>query len=230
MEKASATGATDITNTATWQSSNSGVATVSATGVVTAMAMGATVITASDQTVTGSLVVTVVASTVSSVLVVGPPAMATGESVELTASASTTGGKIVVTDGVTWRSSNPAVASVSDAGVLTALSPGTVTVSATYQGVTGTLAVTVANVSVTAIMFYGNTTVTLGLTTQLTATATFADGSSRIVTNFATWQSLNTDIATVSASGLVTASSTAGTATITATYLGTTGIVAITVQ
>src|SRR5262249_10806258 len=148
-------------------------------GVVTAMTMGSTVITASDQTATGSLVVTVVATTVSSLLVVGPPSMATGDSAELTASALTTGGRVVVTDGVTWRSSNPAVASVSDTGVLTALSPGSATVSATYQGVTGTLGVTVANVTVTAITFYGNTVVTLGLTTQLTAIATLADGSSR---------------------------------------------------
>jgi uncharacterized protein YjdB len=136
----------------------------------------------------------------------------------------------VVTNGVTWQSSNPGVAAVSDGGILTALAPGTATISATYQGVTGTLAVTVANVAVTSITFYGTTSVTRGATAQLTATATYADGSSHIVTNLVVWQSLNADIATVSSSGLITATSTAGTATITATYLGVTGSVAITVS
>ena len=229
-EKPSASAVQDVTNTATWQSSNPAVATVSSTGLLTALTLGSTVITATDQATTGSLVVTVVAKSVTAVLVVGPTTLPTGQAVVLTASATTTGGKQVVTDGVTWQSSNPAVASVAGDGTLTALSRGTTTVSATYQGVTGTLAVTVADVTVTAITFYGNTTVTVGLTTQLTATATLADGSSQIVTNFVTWQSLNPDIATVSASGLVTASTTAGTATITATYLGATGSVVITVQ
>jgi hypothetical protein len=92
------------------------------------------------------------------------------------------------------------------------------------------LTVTVSDVTVMSIAFYGTTTVTRGLTTQLTATATLADGSERIVTNVAVWQSLNTDIATVSSSGLVTTLSTAGTATIAATYLGITGSVDIVVN
>jgi hypothetical protein len=163
-------------------------------------------------------------------LVVGPSSMATGEVDQLTASATTTGGKQVVTTGVTWQSANPAVAAVSDSGVLTGVAPGTTTISATYQGVVGTLTVTVANVTVTSISFYGTTTVSESLTTQLTATAMLADGSSRIVTNFANWQSLDTTLATVSGSGLVTAATTAGTVTITATYLGVTGSVAITIQ
>jgi len=83
---------------------------------------------------------------------------------------------------------------------------------------------------VSAVTLYGTTTVTRGGTTQLTATAVLADGSMRIVTNVAAWASLNPDIATVSAGGLVTTLSTAGTATITASYLGATGSVDITVN
>jgi uncharacterized protein YjdB len=220
----------DVTTTAKWESSNPSVATVSATGFVTAMALGATVIKASDSTAAGTLVVSVVAGTVKSLLIVGPTTIATAQTIELTASASTTGGNEVVTSGAVWQSSKPAVAAVSDVGVLTAVSPGTATITATYQGVVGTLTVTVVDMTVTSISFYGTTTVTRGATAQLTATAALGDGSSRIVTNVATWQSLNTDIATVSDTGLVTTLSTAGTATITATYLGTTGSVDITVN
>ena len=230
IERQSATTSQDVTTTALWQSSNPGVATVSATGLVTAMALGSTIIMANDQAAAGTLVVSVVPRTVSSLLVVGPTIMATGQTSELTASASTIGGKQVVTSGVTWQSSNPGVATVSDAGIFTAIAPGTVTVTAAYQGVTGSLTVTVADVTVSAITFYGTTAVTRGGTTQLTATAVLGDGSMRIVTNFAAWASLNTDIATVSASGLVTVLSTVGTATITATYLGTVGSMDITVN
>ena len=230
IERESASVSQDVTKTATWQSSNPSVATVSAAGLVTAMALGATIITASDQTTTGTLVLSVVPKTVSALLVVGPTVIPTGQTSELTASATTTGGKQVVTSGVSWQSSDPRVAAVSDAGILTAIAPGTVIVTATYQGVSGSLTVTVADVAVTSIAFYGNTTVTQAGTSQLTATATLRDGSMRIVTNFADWASLNTDIATVSSGGLVTALTTAGTATITATYLGTTGSVNITVN
>ena len=194
------------------------------------MALGSTIIMATDQAAMGTLVVTVVPRTVTSLLVVGPTLVPTGQTSELTASASTTSGKQVVTSGVTWQSSNPGVATVSDAGILTAIAPGTVTVTAAYQGVTGSLTVTVADVTVSAITLYGTTTVTRGGTTQLMATAVLGDGSMRIVTNVAAWASLNTDIATVSSSGLVTTLSTAGTATITATYLGATGSVDITVN
>ena len=216
--------------TATWESSNPGVATVSTTGLVTAIAVGVTVVKASDAAASGTLVVSVVASIVKSLLIVGPSTIPTGQASQLTASVSTTGSRQVVTAGVVWQSSNAAIAAVSDAGILTAASAGTATISASYQGVVGTLTVTVSDVTVRSIAFYGTTTVTRGLTTQLTATATFADGSSRIVTNVAAWQSLNTDLATVSSNGLVTTLSTAGTATITATYLGVAGSVDITIN
>jgi len=230
VERQTATTSQDVTMTASWQSSNPSVATVSSAGLITAMALGSTIITATDQAAVGTLVVSVVPRTVSSLLVVGPTMVPTGQTGELTASASTSSGKQVVTSGVTWQSSNPGVASVSDAGILTAIAPGTVTITASYQGVTGSLTVTVANVTVSAVTLYGTTTVTRGGTTQLTATAVLGDGSRRIVTNVGAWASLNTDIATVSASGLVTTLSTAGTATITATYLGATGSVDIVVN
>jgi len=192
--------------------------------------MGVTIVKASDAVASGTLVLSVVATTVKSLLIVGPATMPTGQTSQLTASVSTTGSRQVVTGGVVWQSSNPAVAAVTDAGILTAVSTGTATITASYQGVVGTLTVSVSDVAVTLISLYGTTTTTRGLTTQLTASATLTDGSARIVTGAAVWQSLNTDIATVSSSGLVTTLSTAGTATITATYLGMTGSVNIVVN
>jgi plastocyanin len=56
-----------------------------------------------------------------------------------------------------------------------------------------------------------------GDSAQLTATASLSNGTTNIVTNQATWRSDNTDIATVSGSGVVTAVS-AGTTEIRASY------------
>jgi len=61
--------------------------------------------------------------------------------------------------------------------------------------------------------------ITVGSSLQFIATATMSDGTIRIPTAIASWQSSNTAVATVSSSGLVTAAAP-GTATITATYLG----------
>jgi hypothetical protein len=61
-------------------------------------------------------------------------------------------------------------------------------------------------------------------TSQLTATATLANGTTQNVSAQATWQSSNTAVATVSATGLVT-SVGAGTAIISAAYQGQTGTV-----
>jgi uncharacterized protein YjdB len=177
--------------------------------------------------VVGTLVVSVVANIVTSVLIVGPTSLPAGQTSQLTVSASNPGGSQVVTSGVTWQSSKPAVATVSSAGVLSALSAGTTTITATYGGTSGTLAVTVINETVTAIALYGNPALTSAVTNQFTATATLAGGSSQVVTSLATWQSSNPAVATVSSAGLVTWVA-AGTTTITATYLGTTGSVVIT--
>src|SRR5499427_2224207 len=59
-------------------------------------------------------------------------------------------------------------------------------------------------------------------TIQLTATARFADGSARDVTTAATWTSANPAVATVSATGLVTALG-AGQVEFRASYQGVVG-------
>ena len=69
---------------------------------------------------------------------------------------------------------------------------------------------------------------TPGQSVQLTATAIFSDGSTRIVTRGATWGSSNSSVAVVSPVGLVVAQA-GGTADIRATYHNRTGTLGITV-
>ena len=116
---------------------------------------------------------------------------------------------------VNWSSSNTAVATVSSSGRVTAKGGGTAVITATATdggGAKASCTVTV-KVPVTGITLNKTATeIVEGNTETLTATVAPADASNKGVS----WSSNNTDVATVSSSGKVTAKSV-GTAVITAT-------------
>lgn len=156
------------------------------------------------------------------------------ESKALSATAVSVGGSSSdVTSTATWSSSNPAVATVSANGTVTAVAAGTATISAAFQGATGTATVIVVASSV------GTLSVTPASVTLHTSsgpvkqqlTATLALGSGTVdVTQYATWSSDTTTVATVDSSGVVTGIANTGsifggasTAKVTATILGASG-------
>lgn len=122
---------------------------------------------------------------------------------------------------VTWTSSNPSVATVSESGLVTAVAQGTATITATSNldnTKSGTCSVTVnapaAPIPVTAISLNKSaTTIGIGSSETLTVNYTPADANTGKAVS---WSSSNTSIATVDNSGKVTGVA-AGTATITAT-------------
>jgi len=236
----------DITSSVTWTSSNTGVATISASGLVTAVAAGTTTITASATGYKGPLTatatVTVTASSgtgatggsVTSLAVVpsAQTALAVGQTLPFSAIGTTSAGATeVLTTSVTWTSSGTAVATIgASTGIATAVASGTATITASYTNttsgsvVTGTAIFTVTGASATADI----TSLTLtpgseslsasGQTGQLIALGTVG-GVQEDKTNstLIKWSSNIPSIATVSASGLVTGVN-AGTATIVAEY------------
>jgi uncharacterized protein YjdB len=228
----STTGTTkDVTTIAVWTSSNTGVAQVSSTGLVTAVAIGEATITATDAGTTGTWVVSVTAATVTSLLVAGPGSLSSTQTSQMSAVASLVGGSTqVVTTAAAWQSSNPRVATVDGSGLLTAVAPGTTTITATYMGLAGTWVVTV-NDTVTSVVVFGAASLvaTTAQTSQFSAAAVMSSGPEQIVTSAAFWASSNPAAATVSGTGLVTAVA-AGTTTITATYNGVTGSAAVSVN
>lgn len=133
--------------------------------------------------------------------------------------------------GVVWTSSNNTIATVSAVGLVTGTGGGTATITATLPGRTPIIArtnVVILQVGVSAVSLSApSTTLAAGTTTQLIATPRDAQGNAlqgRVVT----FTSGIVGVATVSATGLITAVST-GTTAITATCEGRSATVVITV-
>jgi hypothetical protein len=129
---------------------------------------------------------------------------------------------------VTWTSGNDAVATVSAAGVVSAVSPGTVSITATSEGRTGSATLTVTPVPVANItVALAQSSVTVG--TGTVASATLRSGSGDVLSGRTiTWSSSSTAVATVNDAGVITTFAP-GATTITATSEGRTGSATLTV-
>ncbi|MCE8426347.1 MAG: Ig-like domain-containing protein, partial [Candidatus Methanoperedens sp.] len=127
----------------------------------------------------------------------------------------------------TWASSNTTVGTISATGVLTAVSAGTTTVTASSGTVNGTASVTVTPLVLTTITVSPATaTVAKGNTQAFTAAPKDQNGNSIAAT--ITWASSNTTVGTISATGVLTAVS-AGTTTVTASSGTVNGTASVTV-
>ena len=160
----------------------------------------------------------------------GKLSLKSGASVQLTATVTPSN----ATDKtVSWTSSNSSVAKVSD-GKITAVKGGTATITATAGGKTASVVVTVADnpVPVTSVSISGDDvsggklSLKSGASAQLTATVKPDDATDRKVS----WTSSDSSVANVMGTGVVTAGSKAGTATVTATAGGKSASVQVTVE
>jgi hypothetical protein len=143
----------DVTTAATWTSSDPGSAPVSDTGAtkgqVTPEAVAVVTITATYLGVSGTTTVNVTNATLKSISVTpSTTTVASGAVAQLTATATFTDGTTAnVTTEATWTTSDGTVAQVSNAGAtsgqLSAFKAGSVTVTATLDGISGTAKVTV---------------------------------------------------------------------------------------
>jgi uncharacterized protein YjdB len=214
----------NISTAVIWASSNTAVATISQNGLATGQGAGSTTITAKQGSVTGSTTLAVTSSQLVSLSVTSPNSsskLASQTSVQLKATGNFADGtKQDLTDSAIWTSSDATVATVSSTGgVVRGVAPGNVTIRAVFGSVpAGTITLTVTNANLTAIAVTpASATITSGKSQQFTATGSFNDGSSQVLTTFATWTSSNTGVAVVSNFGLAT-SSGKGTTTIKAAY------------
>ena len=168
---------------------------------------------------------TVVVSPASGTLLLGP---AGGQALQLTATPTAANGKALTARPVTWSSNALGVATVSINGLVVAIGTGTVTITATSDGKSGTAQLTVAPVPVATIAVAPTAPTTyVGGTLQLSADPRDSTGAS-LNGRPVTWSSSDTTVASVSAFGLLTAKK-AGTTQVSAAAEGRTGTVTFTV-
>ncbi len=141
---------------------------------------------------------------------------------QLAASPRTSTGIVVPGKTISWSSGNPSVATVDGSGLVRGLTAGVAQVTATVDGVTGRVDIDVRPVPVASVeVTLGATSLLAGLTT--TAQVVARDSVAGILTGrVPSWSSSNTDVATVSIDGVVTAVAS-GSANIIATIEGKTG-------
>jgi uncharacterized protein YjdB len=207
----------------TWTTSNANVATVDGSGVVTGVAAGTATITASAEGKSDGAQIRVSAGAVASVAVTpNPVALNVGDSQQLTATAKDASGTLITGKSASWTTADANVATVSASGVVKAVGPGSTSVTATIDGVSGSTKVDVTLIPVAKVTLSPNPLdLTVGGTAPLTAT--LQDAANNVLGGrLIAWTSSDTRIATVDNAGNVTGVKK-GNATITATSEGVKG-------
>lgn len=126
-----------------WASSNVAVATVSQAGAITAVSQGASTVSVSNGTASATVSVTV--TQVPATLEVSRATLSfesVGATATLTATVKDAGGTAISAASVNWSTSNESVARVAN-GVVTAVSQGTATITASSGSARATTAVTI---------------------------------------------------------------------------------------
>lgn len=214
----------------TFSSDAPSVASVNTTGVVTALAPGSARITASSEGRIGVATFQVIPVPVATVQITpSTPVLIPGATTQLTAVARSAAGTVLAGRQVTWLSGAPSVVTVSAAGLVSAVGPGTALVLATIDGVTASITVTVNLPPIASISLTPQTPeVTLLGSVQLVATPLNAAGAP-LTGRTITWSSADESIAFVSSSGLVVGFRL-GTVRITATSEGVSASTVVTVR
>jgi trimeric autotransporter adhesin len=215
-----------------WTSSDESIAIVSSTGRVSGLKTGSVTITASSEGKSGTATVTVTAAPVATVTVAPSTLpLQVGQTGTLTATARDAANNVLADRAVAWSSANTGIATVAPNGTVTAVAPGTTTITATIEGKTGSATVTVTAPPPAAVASVTVAPATVNLTTggtqQITATPRDAQGNP-LAGRPVTWASGNTNVATVTQQGLITAVAP-GNTTVTATSEGKVGTVTVTV-
>ncbi|MFC0135539.1 hypothetical protein CR105_18035 [Massilia eurypsychrophila] len=224
----------DVTVGAAWTSATPAVATVNATsGVAVGVSVGNAVVTAAFNGKSGTSTVTVLPAALVSIAVLpANPSVNIGASQQFTAmgtfSNNTTRDISALS---TFRSATPAVATIDAVtGRALGLTAGTSVISATSGALSGSTTLTVNPVTLVSLALTPQAPVLqIGAVRQLTATATFSNGTTADVTSATAFSSSIAGNASVGlANGLITGVA-AGTSVVTASYNGQTATTTATV-
>jgi acetyl esterase/lipase/uncharacterized protein YjdB len=217
----------------TYRTSDPRKAVICADGLATGSGEGVVTITAESEGQSDTATLTVTPAAVATVSVTpGSATIGSGATVQLAASVKDAYGIVLTGRAVSWSTSAPGVATVSQSGLVTGVGGGQATITATSEGRSGTSQITVtagggggvATVQITP----GSAMVAAG-GGKVQLTATVRDGNGAVIPNSAvTWTS-NGTAASVSSTGLVTGSAL-GSVTITASSGGKSGTASVIVS
>jgi YVTN family beta-propeller protein len=199
----------DLTSSVTWSSLVPGVASVSnapgSNGLVSTATPGSTTITATFGGISGSTNLTATAATLVSLGVTpANPSIAKGLKSQFTAIGTYTDHSTQdLTAQVQWSSSDPTLATVSNAsgydGLGVGLNPGSVTITATLGSASASAALTVTPATLVSLgVTPANPSIANGLTRQFAATGIYTDNSTQDLTASVAWTSSDNTVASVS--------------------------------
>ncbi|ELL0598685.1 Ig-like domain-containing protein [Vibrio vulnificus] len=199
-----------VTESVTWKSEDTNIATVTNKGVLNAINSGIVEIFANKDGVTSNAVNIEVTDAIITSIQITPSAasLAKGQTQPLTATAIFSDDtSFPVTESVTWKSEDTNIATVTNKGVLNAINSGIVEIFANKDGVaSNAVNIEVTDAIITSIQITPSAaSLAKGQTQTLTATAIFSDDTSFPVTESVTWKSEDTNIATVTNKGVLNA-------------------------
>lgn len=189
---------------AQWRSGNPAIVALSSTGIATAVAEGSAFIRATAGGKADSVQVTVSPAPVASVqLNLSQLSLAKGTTQQLSATAKDAQGRVLNGRAIEWRSNGPQVATVSQAGLVTAINIGTTSVTATIEGIEASAQVTVTPPPVAEVTVSpGAAVIEIGEQRQYTAVVKDADGN--VLEDREVQWFVNGTAATITQSGLLT--------------------------
>jgi uncharacterized protein YjdB len=199
-----------------WAVADGTVASVTTTGNVVALNPGVTTVSATVLGVVSTAKVIVRAATVK--LTPDSVSLVIGQQIQL--SASVVGAALGST--TEWASTDPTIASVSNLGVVTAVQPGKVRITASNGGATASTTVVVKPITVQ--LTPASSSLFVGGTVQFTATVSGAPVGATTV-----WSVSNQSVASITSNGFLTALAP-GTTQVAATVNGVTATATVTVQ
>lgn len=238
----------DATEQASWSTAAATIADVSnapgSRGLVTGISRGTTQITASLGGQQASMRMQINGSRVREIEIIGGgrnPTCPAGGYIQLAAQAVYAGDgwpqPVNITDQASWSSSDTSIAIVgqgAQGGRVQCLRPGTVTITAAYEGAEDDQSVRVTDARLSRISIAPNgAQLAVGAIQPFVATGHYSDGSERDITSLVTWSASNPAVLAVSNAagnrGVATALS-AGTTQVVASLDGTTASVTVTVS
>ena len=224
----------DVTVGAAWTSATPAVATINAaTGLAAGVSAGTSSIAAAYSGKSASATLTVVPVSLSSIAVMpANPSINVGGSQQFIAMGTFNNNTTRDISALsTFSSATPAVASINAAtGLAAGLTAGTSVITATSGGLSGSTTLTVTPVTLVSIALAPQApSLQIGASRQLTATATYSNGTTADVTATATYLAATPASATVGVAGLVTGVA-AGSSVVTASFGGKTATTTATVS